>query len=93
MLDFGGGCGANVIAFAGYAKKLYGVDISSDALKEARDHVGRAHPQCDFQTIQSTVQDPEMLLQHARDLDVFLNLYVMQSLPSQNYGYRIMKLA
>jgi SAM-dependent methyltransferase len=93
-LDYGCGCGANAIAYGKYAKTLWGVDINADALAEAKKQVDAAGTGCDFKTLQIQVQNPEAIVeQTGGNLDLFLCLYVMQSLPSPEYGLRVVKLA
>ncbi len=92
ILEWGCGGGALLRAFAPHANQLVGVDISPESLdRSVTELAGTGVP---FEPILVTVEDPEA----ARDrldtpVDLFVCINVMELLPSNAYGLRMLRLA
>jgi len=92
MCEYGCGGGANVVAFAGRFEAIYGVDVSLENLKEA----DRRAQQCGFvgfEPVLTEVSRPELVLASIPAVDFFLTVSVLQHVPSQAYGLRVVRLA
>jgi cyclopropane fatty-acyl-phospholipid synthase-like methyltransferase len=94
LVDWGCGGGANAIAFAGVCNRMWGTDISADALAECDRQVKASEHTCEFNPVKVEVGDPEAALKAIpSNVDVFHCLYVFEVFPTQEYGARILRLA
>ena len=92
VLEWGCGGGALLRAFAVHASQLIGVDISPESLdRSVTELVGTGVP---FEPILVTVEAPEAALDRLDDpVDLFVCINVMELLPSNGYGVRMLQLA
>ncbi|MGK3203619.1 class I SAM-dependent methyltransferase [Amycolatopsis sp. MEPSY49] len=93
IVDWGCGGGANAVAFAPRAQEYFGVDISSESLRECEREVAGV---CDtpFVSVPIDVNRPESALAHVTTpCDLFLSFYVFELIPSPEYGERLLRIA
>jgi SAM-dependent methyltransferase len=93
IVDWGCGGGANAVAFAPLAQQIIGVDIAADSVEECARQVALASS-TPFVKVVADIARPEGT---ARDIprpcDLFLCLYVLELVPTQAYGLRLMRIA
>jgi len=93
IIDWGCGGGANAVAFAPLAEEVVGVDIDTESLEESARQMAAAGP-TPFAKVLADIGNPELA---ARDIprpcDLFLCLYVLELVPTQEYGLRLMRIA
>lgn len=93
VLGWGCGGGANARTFAPHAERFTGVDLSREHLVECERQV-RAVCDTPFQPVLIDVAHPERALSGiSGSVDLFLCLYVLELVPSPEYGLRLMRLA
>lgn len=93
VIDWGCGGGANAVHFAPYADELVAVDVSPASVEECRRQVASV---CDthVEGVVVTLSDPEeALVRLPGPCDLFLCLYVLELVPSQAYGLRLLDVA
>lgn len=93
VLEWGVGGGANALAWAPRADEFVAVDVSPRSLPECAAQVASV---CDtpVRPILATVEEPESVLPRLPDrCDLFLCLYVLELVPSPEYGLRLMRIA
>ena len=93
IIDWGCGGGANAVAFAPLAEELIIVDVNVESVDECARQLALAGP-TPFVKVQANIAHPE---QAAREIpkpcDLFLCLYVLELVPTQEYGLRLMGIA
>jgi 2-polyprenyl-3-methyl-5-hydroxy-6-metoxy-1,4-benzoquinol methylase len=93
IIDWGCGGGANAASFAPLAKEFIGVDVATESVEESARRVSQA---CStpFIKVVADMAYPEEAAKHIpRPCDLFLCLYVLELVPTQAYGLRIMRIA
>lgn len=93
IVDWGCGGGANAVSFAPLAEELVGVDVTADSVEECARQLALACP-TPFVKVLADIARPEKAAQAIpRPCDLFLCLYVLELVPTQEYGLRIMRIA
>ena len=93
IVDWGCGGGANAVTFAPLAKEIIGVDISAESVKECGRQVTAASG-TPFTGIVASLGDPEAAAADIpRPVSLFLCLYVLELVPTKEYGLRLMRIA
>ena len=93
VLEWGAGGGANAVVFAPDADEFIAIDVSQAALDECRVQVS-AVCETAFTSVLVPVDRPEAALELVPGLvDLFLCLYVIELLPSQQHARRVMQTA
>ncbi|WP_410787985.1 class I SAM-dependent methyltransferase [Kribbella sp. C-35] len=92
IVEWGCGGGANALAFAPHCDEFVGVDINQETLDEC-GHQLAAVPGTHFTPVLADMSNPEAAAEHVGQADVFLCLYVLELVPSPEYGLRIMQIA
>jgi hypothetical protein len=93
IIDWGCGGGANAIAFAPLAEELIVVDVNSESVDECARQLALAGP-TPFVKVQANIAHPEQAAREiSRPCDLFLCLYVLELVPTQEYGLRLMGIA
>jgi len=93
VLDWGCGGGANAVAFAPRASEYVGVDVSPTSLAECRRQLS-AVDGTPFVEVPVSVADPEAALPRIPGaVDLFLCLYVLELVPTPEYGLRLLRIA
>jgi SAM-dependent methyltransferase len=93
IVDWGCGGGANAVSFAPLAQEFIGVDIVAENVDECARQVALA---CStrFLKVVADIACPE---DTAREIpgpcDLFLCMYVLELVPTQAYGLRLMRIA
>jgi hypothetical protein len=93
VVEWGCGGGANAVAFAPHCTEFIGVDVAQATLDECSRQVAEV---CDtpFVPVLAEVAAPEAAAQKiAPGCDLFLCIYVLELVPSQEYGLRLMRIA
>jgi len=93
IVDWGCGGGANAVSFAPLAQEFIGVDIVAETVDECGRQVALA---CStpFSKVVADIADPEETARKIpRPCDLFLCLYVLELVPTQAYGLRLMRIA
>lgn len=94
IVDWGCGGGANAIAFASVAAELVGVDVSPESVDECARQVAAASPHTRFTGITANMDDPEAAAARIPwSASLFLCLYVLELVPTREYGLRLMQIA
>ena len=93
IIDWGCGGGANAVHFAPLAEEFIGADINAGSIEECGHQVAAA---CSTPFVKALI-DIERPEASARDIprpcDLFLCLYVLELVPTQAYGLRLMRIA
>jgi SAM-dependent methyltransferase len=93
IIDWGCGGGANAVHFAPLAQEFIGADINAGSIEECERQVAAA---CSTPFVKALI-DIEHPEASARDIprpcDLFLCLYVLELVPTQGYGLRLMRIA
>jgi hypothetical protein len=93
-VEWGAGGGANAIHFAPLCREFVAVDIVEESLRECARQVGAV---CDtpLRPVKIPVEEPEAAIASIgrESCDLFLCLYVMELVPSPEYGLRILSVA
>lgn len=92
IVEWGCGGGANALAFAPHCDEIIGVDVNQQTLDECGRQLA-AVPGTAFTPVLADMSDPEAAARDIGQVDVFLCLYVLELVPSPEYGLRIMKIA
>ena len=94
VLEWGVGGGANAVHFAPRATRFVAVDVNPDSTAEAARLVART---CDTPVTPVVVEvaDPQVVHDHvpACTVDLFVCIYVLELVPSPEYGLRVMRQA
>jgi SAM-dependent methyltransferase len=94
VLEWGVGGGANAVHLAPRAERFIALDINPDSPAEAARLVAET---CDTPVTEVVIDvaAPEGVREHvpARSVDLFVCLYVLELVPSPEYGLRLMRLA
>ncbi len=93
IVDWGCGGGANAVSFAPLAEEFIGVDVAADSVEESARRVAQT---CStpFVRVLADLARPEEAIRHMpRPCDLFLCLYVLELVPTQAYGLRVMRVA
>jgi len=93
IVDWGCGGGANTVAFAPLAQEIIGVDIASDSVEESARQVALACSTPFVKVLTDIARPEETARDIPRPCDLFLCLYVLELVPTQAYGMRIMRIA
>jgi hypothetical protein len=87
------GWGANAVHFAPWCDEFTAVDLSMDTVEECARQVEQATDT----PVRTVVLDPENPERALRSLggpcDLFVCLYVLELVPSPEYGLRVMRIA
>lgn len=88
LLEWGPGGGANLLAFAGSSRRLYGADISTKNLAECASVLAELDPSPEFRPI--LVGDDPTTVADAFDepIDVFVSTAVFQHFPMRSTARR-----
>jgi hypothetical protein len=93
-VEWGAGGGANAIHFAPLCREFVAVDIVEESLRECARQVNAV---CDtpFVPVAIPVEEPEAAVASIgrENCDLFLCLYVMELVPSPEYGLRVLSVA
>ncbi len=92
VVEWGCGGGANAVAFAPHCREFIGVDVNQESLIECGlqlDAAGAAG----FSAVEVDLLDPEGAVPRIGEVDLFLCLYVLELVPSPDYGLRLMRIA
>ena len=93
VVEWGAGGGANAVAFAPRAEHYVAVDVAPSSPPECRRQV-EAICATPVTEVVTTVADPEAgLAALPGPADLFLCLYVLELVPTPEYGMRLMALA
>lgn len=93
IVDWGCGGGANAVAFAPLAQEFVGVDIAAESVDECARQVALACP-TPFVKVVADIERPEKSAREIpRPCDLFLCMYVLELVPTQAYGLRLMRIA
>jgi SAM-dependent methyltransferase len=93
IVDWGCGGGANAVAFAPLASEITGVDVSADSVAECARQVAAASA-TPFTGITARMDGPEAAASRIpRPVSLFLCLYVLELVPTKEYGLRLMRIA
>lgn len=93
IVDWGCGGGANAVAFAPLAAELIIVDVNLESVDECARQLAMAGP-TPFVKVQADMARPEQADAGIAGLcDLFLCLYVLELVPTQEYGLRLMSIA
>jgi len=93
VVEWGCGGGANAVAFAPRCDEFIGVDVAETTLAECARQVADV---CDtpFSPVLVEVADPEAAVRMiSPKCDLFLCFYVLELVPSQEYGLRLLRIA
>jgi SAM-dependent methyltransferase len=93
VVDWGCGGGANAVAFASIAERVTGVDISQASLDECARRMAGAVPSVPFRPVLADIGWPEGALGEAWPCDLLICLYVLELVPTPEYGMRLMRVA
>jgi SAM-dependent methyltransferase len=93
VVDWGSGGGANAVHFAPRSQDYVAVDVAADSLEECERQV-RAVCDTPFTPVLADVADPEAAARRVtRPCDLFLCLYVLELVPTPEYGLRLLRIA
>ncbi|HEY6532671.1 MAG TPA: methyltransferase domain-containing protein [Acidimicrobiales bacterium] len=93
IVEWGPGGGANAVFFAPLAERFVGIDVSPENLSECAEQLAAMHFD-GFEPILIPVADPARALREVRGpAELFLCTYVFEVMPSQEYGYQVLRLA
>ena len=92
IVDWGCGGGANAVAFAPHCAEYIGADIVPATVQECKEQVAMA---CDtpFSGFVIDPNRPEISAQDIPKCDLFICFYVLELVPTPNYGLRILRIA
>jgi SAM-dependent methyltransferase len=92
MVDWGCGGGANAVTFAPLAERLTGVDVSRTSLDECARQMAALAPGVPFQPVLADISRPEQAAREAGPCELVICLYVLELVPSKEYGLRLMRV-
>ncbi len=92
ILEWGAGGGANAVHFAPLADEFIAVEISAESLDECARQVASvcATP---FQSVRAELDHPEGVVAEVDGCELFLCFYVLELVPSREYGLRLLRIA
>jgi SAM-dependent methyltransferase len=92
IVDWGCGGGANAVAFAPHCAEYVGADIVPATLQECEKQVAMA---CDtpFSGVVVDAAQPEISARDIPKCDLFICFYVLELVPTSEYGLRILRIA
>jgi SAM-dependent methyltransferase len=92
IVDWGCGGGANAVAFAPNCAEYVGADIVPATVQECKRQVAL---ECEtpFSGVVIDAIQPEISAQDIPKCDLFICFYVMELVPTPEYGLRILKIA
>ena len=93
VVDWGCGGGANATAFAAIAGHMTGVDVSAASLAECSRQMVAEVPGTEFTPVLADLETPEKAAAQICLCELFLCLYVLELVPDQAYGLRLMRIA
>ena len=93
IVEWGCGGGANAVHFAPLAREFVGVDIAHASLDECARQLAAAG-RTNFVPLLISAADPEAACSRlAGGCDLFLCVYVFETLPSPEYARRVLRIA
>ena len=93
VVEWGSGGGANAVHFAPRSQEYVAVDVAADSLAECERQV-RAVCETPFTAVLADVADPETAARRVpRPCDLFLCCYVLELVPTPEYGLRLLQIA
>jgi SAM-dependent methyltransferase len=93
VVEWGCGGGANAVHFAPRSQEFVGVDVTADTLSECEQQV-RAVCDTPFIPVLADVAAPESAALHVpQPCDLFLCFYVLELVPTPEYGLRLLRIA
>jgi 2-polyprenyl-3-methyl-5-hydroxy-6-metoxy-1,4-benzoquinol methylase len=92
IVEWGVGGGSNAVAFSPLGQKFYGVDLTQEIVDEAAYQVAQSTGS-PFVPVVLDMEHPGRAWQEIGKADLFLCLYVLELVPSQEHGLDIMTLA
>ena len=93
IIDWGCGGGANAVTFAPLAEELIVVDVNAESLDECARQVALAGSTPFVKVLADIARPEEAARDISRPCDLFLCLYVLELVPTQAYGLRLMRIA
>jgi SAM-dependent methyltransferase len=93
VIEWGCGGGANAVAFAPLAQEFVGVDVAADSVEESARRVAEVCSTPFVKVVADIARPEDAVSSLAGRCDVFLCLYVLELVPTQEYGLRLMRLA
>lgn len=88
LLEWGCGGGSNLVTLADEVPELIGVDVSQSTLEECARQLGGTS--ANFTPVEIDVADPGRVVEQVAPVDVLLCAYVMEVLPDEEYGCRLL---
>lgn len=93
MVEWGCGGGANAVHFGPMAEEFVGADVSAASLEEC-ERQARAAGAKQFVPVLVDVREPEAAVAEiGPPCDLFLCTYVLELVPTPEYGLRILRIA
>lgn len=93
IVDWGCGGGANAVCFAPLAQEYIGVDIVAETVDECARQVALACSTPVVKVVADIARPEEAAREIPRPCDLFLCMYVIELVPTQAYGLRLMRIA
>jgi 2-polyprenyl-3-methyl-5-hydroxy-6-metoxy-1,4-benzoquinol methylase len=93
IIEWGCGGGANAVSFAPLAEEFIGVDINTESIEESARQVAGACTTPFVKVLADIARPEETARDISRPCDLFLCLYVLELVPTQAYGLRLMRIA
>lgn len=92
VVEWGCGGGTNAVAFAPHCStEFVGVDIVPESLTACAEQVGMA-TDVKFTGVLADVAQPEAAAAQIATCDLFTSFYVLELVPSPEYGLRVMRI-
>ena len=92
IVEWGCGGGSNALAFAPHCDEFIGVDVNQTSLDECSRQLA-AQPGTRFTPVLADMARPEEAVKRVGAVDLFLCVYVLELVPSPEYGMRILQIA
>jgi SAM-dependent methyltransferase len=93
VVEWGAGGGANAVHFAPLASEFIATDVSDESLRECARQVS-AVCQTPFRPVFVDLANPESAVPEVGTAcDLFICFYVLELVPSEEYGLRILRIA
>lgn len=93
IVEWGCGGGSNALAFAPHGDEFIGVDVTRASLDECARQLAEQRPATRFTPVLADMTHPEKAAEQVGPVDLFLCVYVLELVPSPDYGLRIMRIA
>jgi SAM-dependent methyltransferase len=94
IVEWGVGGGMNAVALLGATREYVGVDVSASSLTESSRQADLAGGAAAFVPVQIDAAEPEIALARIPGgCTFFLSTYVLELLPTAEYGLRILRIA